>query len=212
MGEGMRIAWDLSHLEFSIEDEYYFSKLMELIKSSGLELLVSENFEKTLQADVAVFNYPEESFSEREVSLISDFIKKGGRAIFLAYYKNEDRVAEHINEVSTNFGIEFQYNDVRDHKNNAGEPFLILTSRIHFPGLKIGRIVLPCTCTLKLSQNAKPLVETEATATIKAPVFGYAKHGNGVIICGGTCVFWDDYSLEKYENAKFSLALLKNKL
>jgi len=212
MGEGMKIAWDLSHLEFSIEDEYYFSQLMRVIQSAGLELIVSENLEKTLQADVAVFNYPEKSFSGREISLISDFIEKGGKAIFLAYYKNEDHVAEHINEVSTNFGIEFQYNDVRDHKNNAGEPFLILTSRIHFPGLKIGRIVLPCTCTLKLSHNAEPLVETEITASKKAPVFGYAKHGKGVIVCGGTCVFWDNYSLHKYDNARFALALLKHKI
>ena len=63
---------------------------------------------------------------------------------------------------------------------------------------------MPCSCSIDYN-SAEVIVKSE-----KNDVIGVMKKiNNGLLIVLGTCVFWDNYSIDKFENKKFSLAILK---
>lgn len=207
-----RIGWDISHQEFTIEDYYYFSVLKEaIIRHGGIvkevaELNAIKNF------DVLVINYPEKSFTRTEVDIIEKFMLQGGRVIVLGYYQNEDNVADFINSLTTRFGLEINHDTIIDEENNSGDKYFIVTQRILRYNNNVGKVLMPCTASIKPSKNAHTIIIGEKTARTtsnnKPIIAAETKIGKGELILIGTCVFWDNFSIKKYDNLKFALNIL----
>ena len=64
MKRRVKIGWDISHLEFTIEDHYYFSILKSSLKESGAVVKEVDSFKDITRYDVTVLNYPEKTFTK----------------------------------------------------------------------------------------------------------------------------------------------------
>jgi len=214
-----KVAWSITHQEFIISDHYYFSKLERYTKENGIIVEEVDKFEKLADYDVIVFNYPEIPFTKEEADFIEELVKKGKKVGIYAYYKNEDQIADRCNTLSERFGIKFNGDIVTDDINNYDNDNLLITTTDIFPKLKekgIQKVMLACTDTLTIAENVKPLIKAENTAISKLgkEKILFAKYDDpsgGCFIAGGTCVFWDNYSIDLYNNKEFSLALLTKK-
>lgn len=215
----IKVAWSTTHQEFIISDHYYFSKLQRYAKESGLVVDEVDEFEKFDNYDVVIFNYPEIPFRKDEVDYIHNLVKKGKKVGIFAYYKNEDRIADTCNTLSENFGIKFNGDTITDKTNNYDNDDLLITTTKVSPKMKekgINKVVLACTDSLTITgQNVMPMIYAEDTALSKMGkekiLFArYADPSGGCFIAGGTCVFWDNYSIDLYNNREFSLAILSH--
>lgn len=212
----MRIAWDVSHQEFTIEDHYYFSILKRGLVAKGAEVFELDVLRDVNErhVDVLVLNYPEKPFTRRDVEIISRFLHDGGRVLIFGYYSNEDNIAATVNSLTKHFGLVLRADKVYDPVNNENDdPYLIVTSRIYDFNNGVKKVLFPCSASIKiLSKDAVTVVEAEKTAksTLGGKPILMAKiaFGRGTLILGGTCVFWDNFSIEKYDNKVFSLNLL----
>ena len=211
-----KIGWSVSHQEFIISDHYYFSKLQRYIKEAGMTVDEVDEFEKLANYDTIVFNYPEIPFSKEEADFIEELVKKGKTVGIFAYYKNEDRIADTCNTLSERFGIKFNGDIVVDNVNNYdNDNLFIVTSDLYNLPDNIKKVMLACTDTLITTKaEVRPLVHGEDTAESKLEeetlFFAEYVHpeSNGKFIAGGTCVFWDNYSIDLFNNKEFSLNLL----
>ncbi len=183
----MLVAWDKSHGEFLIEDYYYFSKLKKYAKMEGIVLEQVESFDELWKYDVIIFNYPEEEFSKDEIEIIINSNKK---VILLAYYSNIDGVAKNINKVVSRLGIKVEYDVVVDEERNDGDPMFPLAF------WKEKEVVMPCSASIK---GGEPIVSGKK-------VFASKKDNITVF---GTCVFWDNYSINRKNNKELALSILK---
>jgi len=223
-----KIAWDISHQEFTIEDHYFFSTLKLLLKNAGAEVNETASLSEIENYDVVVFNYPEKAFTDSEGKLVREIVSRGGKAIACGYYKNEDNVASCINSLSLHFGLFLNSDEVRDEVSNDGkDPLFVVTTRVLSYSTTVKRVVLPCTgsISIKIEKEkglGKPIILGEPTAYSSSDsdrevilgaetTVGEGKgKGKGKFILIGTCVFWDNFSIKKYNNLDFSLNLLLN--
>jgi len=190
----MKVAWDASHGEFTIEDYYYFSKLKKFAQDDGVEIEEVKNFSKLAEYDIIVFNYPEIRFRRWEISRIRLWLRKGKRIILTAYYANIDGVAENVNRILRSVSsMKVNYDVIKDEFNNYGDEMFPLA---YHNGLNL---VMPCSASVS---GGNPIVTGKG-------VFG-AKENS--LICLGTCVFWDNYSIELADNRDFSLSLLRGEV
>lgn len=211
----MRIAWSVAHQEFTIDDYYYFSKLRELISRLGADLVIIEDIRDLSNYQVIVFNYPEKKFTDKEKEELHRYMTNGGRVIILGYYNNEDRVAEYINSFTKNYGILVNDDAVIDKVNKVDEEGLfIVSSRVYFFNKNVKKVLLPCTASIRsLNPDAVDIVRAEETAFSNKygksiSVFKLVKVGAGELIIGGTCVFWDNFSIDAFNNKEFAINLL----
>ncbi|MCS7119034.1 MAG: hypothetical protein RMH75_01740 [Archaeoglobaceae archaeon] len=186
----MKVVWSVSHGEFSIGDYYYFSKLRKIAENEGLEMKEERVFKKLEFHDLIVFNYPEIKFSAKDIAKIREWIKIGKKVIFTGYYSNIDRVAENINRVTRHFGLRINYDLIRDEKRNIGDDM--------FPIAKCGNleVLMPCSASVN---GGKSFVVGKDT-------FGAVE--NNVLVLG-TCVFWDNYSIDFVNNREFAIRILR---
>mgnify|MGYP000229835285 CR=1 FL=1 len=209
-----KVAWDISHQEFTIEDHYYFSILKRKLSEVGAIISEVTNFKEITKFDVLVLNYPEKSFALDDVKLVRHFIEKGGRVIALGYYNNEDSVADTINSLAERFGLKLMSDEITDDVNNINnDKYFVVTSKVRAFNKNVKRVLMPCTASVKiLSDKGYPIVIGENTAKASSgnnPIIGAeVKIGKGEFILLGTCVFWDNYSITKCDNLQFSLNLL----
>ena len=210
----VRIAWDISHQEFTIEDHYYFSILKNALKKHNVQVEEILDLQDINKYDVLVLNYPEKPFSNGDVEIIRKFLMSGGRTIILGYYLNEDRIADTINTLSTKFGLRMNEDAIMDEINNYNnDKFFVVTRKIYRYDEGVRWVLMPCTASVKLlSENAYVVVmgeETSRSNRNNQPIIAAANRiGGGEFIVIGTCVFWDNYSIEKYDNLTFALNLL----
>lgn len=210
------VTWDVSHGEFTIEDGYYFSALSRLLAQEGITVRVTHRLEDGFTADALVLNYPEKPFTSEEVACLRAYVEQGGRLLALAYYNNEDRVAELLNALAEGFGVSFLYEGVQDpiHCLN-GDPYMVLTRRV--PGYpEIREVFLPYAAPIAVLKEAKVRVLAEAEATASSPsgvrvLATETRYGKGTFVAVGTCVFWDNYAIDKAENRIFAVRLLRGK-
>jgi len=211
-----KVAWDVSHQEFIISDHYYFSKLQRYATENDILVEEVDDFEKLGNYDTIIFNYPEIPFTEGEAEFIKELVAKGKTVGIFGYYKNEDRIADTCNTLSESFGIRFNGDIVIDNINNHENDnlFIVTTDLYNLPN-NVNKLMLACTDTLITTKpNTRPLVMAEETAESKLGMetLLFAEYvdpeSNGKFIAGGTCVFWDNYSIDLYNNKAFSLDLL----
>lgn len=199
----MNILWNTGHREFTVFDYYYYSKLKSNLESLS-NLRENKNiltFKLLKKYHMAIFNYPETSFSKGEIEAIEKYVLKGGRVILCAYYQNEDGVADISSSVSKNFGITFNGDGVRDENNSllitVNVDGNIFSCRSSNGSLEVS---FPCSCSLNIENE----VEVEVLAKFNDKVVAaISRKGNGCLVCLGTCVFWDNFSIEKEDNYKF---------
>lgn len=215
-----KVVWSVTHQEFIISDHYYFSKLQKYAKQNDIVVDEVDQFEKFSEYDVIIFNYPEIPFKKEEVDFIEELVKKGKKVGIFAYYKNEDRIADTCNTMSERFGIKFNGDIITDDINNYDNDNLLITTTKVSEKMKekgIDKVVLACTDSLTIvGSNVMPMIYAEDTAVSKLGkekiLFArYMDPSGGCFIAGGTCVFWDNYSIDLFNNKEFSLALLTNK-
>ena len=193
----MRVVWDISHGEFLIIDHYYFSKLRKEIEKIA-ELKLAKSLEEW-EGDILVLNYPEKRFSREEIERIKDFVHDGGRVIALGYYDNHDGVSGVLNGLAREFGMEIK-GRVEDRENNFnGDPLFPVTSKVYEFNDGVERVLMPCSAMVR---GGKTVVESESGAGIAGM---YRKGGEFVLI--GTCVFWDNFSIDKFNNREFAINL-----
>ncbi len=204
-----KIAWSTAHQEFIISDHYYFWKLEKFIKENlNKEVEEVDNLKEVLSGeyDTLIFNYPEIPFDEDDIKIVEEFLKRGGKVGIFGYYKNEDRIADTINTLIEHFGMKHNGDIVIDEVNNdEGDNLMIRADFIDG-----GEVVLACTSTV---EGGKPIVVGKATSKSnqnKDLVFFAEKDVNGgKLIVGGTCVFWDNYSIDRSDNRKLIEYILK---
>ena len=203
------VGWDASHGEFLVEDYYYLSKLGKLLREKGIKVNQVEDFDELEEYDVIVFNYPEEEFEKKEVERIEKWLSKGKRIIFAAYYQDMDKTATNINKVLSELKIPLRINNdvVIDSKNNLGDEM--------FPLCKYNgyTVVMPCTSSLIVADGNALILSTGITKPKKRknPVVGAMYKNGGELVVLGTCVFWDNYSLDLVDNKILAFDLLTGK-
>jgi len=208
----IKIAWDISHLEFTIEDHYYFSILKSEIKRSGAVVKEVDSLKDIIKYDVAVLNYPEKPFTRMEAKLINRYLEGGNKVIITGYYNNEDRIADRINTLSRDFGLSLNKDQIRDKLNNEdGDQLLVVTSRVSSYNDSVSRVFLPCAASVSIKgTRVTPIILREKSrySRRETVIAAEVKVGEGVFILLGTCVFWDNFAIRKYDNLRFSLNLL----
>jgi hypothetical protein len=213
MGKKVRIGWDVSHLEFTIDDHYYYSVLKSNIIESGASVATLKSLEFLNGFDVLVLNYPEKSFTKREVKKVIKFIEEGNRVVACGYYNNEDGIADCINSISSNFGLTLKKDSVRDTLNNdKGDELLLVTSRVLSHDYKVRKILLPCCSSIEIRGKSNSVVAmsqgSKSLPGMGQIIAAQSNFGRGEFILIGTCVFWDNYSISRYSNLRFSINLL----
>ena len=211
-----KVAWSLAHQEFIISDHYYFSKLEKYAKENDIHIEEVDQADRFPEYDTIIFNYPEIPFSEDEAEFIEQLVKKGKTVGIFGYYKNEDRIADTCNTLSERFGIKFNGDIVTDNINNyENDNLLVVTSGCYNMPENIKKVMLACTDTLITTKaEVRPLIYGESTAQSKLgkELLLFAEYvdpeSGGKFIAGGTCVFWDNYSIDLYNNKEFSIDLL----
>ncbi|MER3447691.1 MAG: hypothetical protein C4291_13045 [Candidatus Dadabacteria bacterium] len=211
MKRKIKIAWDISHLEFTIEDHYYFSILKSSLKELGAIVKEVDSFKDINRYDVTVLNYPEKTFTKDEVKFVRGYLHEGRRVIATGYYNNEDNIAGCINSLSSQFGLFLNDDKVRDKLNNdEGDDLLLVTSRILSYNNSVDRVLLPCSASISIhTDSGRPIVTQENPSHTRKTVIGAETQvGKGRFILLGTCVFWDNFAIRRYGNLRFSLNLL----
>lgn len=196
----MRVGWSSSHGEFLIDDYYYFSKLKQRAEEQGIRIVQESSFYRLERYDVIIFNYPERRFRIREAGRIRSWLKKGKTVIFTSYYNNIDGVSEVVNRVLERIGSNMRLNldTVRDYRENYRDPMLPVGK------WRQKSVVMPCTSSI---EGGSPLVRNSSF------VFGsYEEIHQGKIAIIGTCVFWDNFTIDKLSNTEFAISLLGSDL
>lgn len=207
------IIWSYTKGEFVVFDHYYFSNLYKYI-TDNYSLEIPTKFNDLLKIaqkpefKTIIFNYPEKTFTQKQIQQIIHLFQNGKNIIFLTYYKNEDNSSQIVNSVIQNLGITINYDEVtQEQEIHNNDKYLIITSKINDQLNKnVKNIIMPCTSSLKISPlskySYKVLVETR-NKIIAAEV-----NSKGKIIVFGTCVFWDNFSISMYDNFQFVKNLL----
>jgi len=201
-------------MEFTIEDHYYFSKLKSELIKAGANVKELLSFEELDKYDVVVLNYPEKSFNRKQINIVKKYIHNGGRLIATGYYSNEDNIANSLNTLCFDFGMELKKDQIIDPENcDKNDQLLITTSSIENYNKGVKKVIFPCCASIKLSNyGPNPIAYSQINqkSITKKVIAAETSHGKGRFIMIGTCVFWDNYSLSKYSNLRFSLNLLLN--
>lgn len=192
----MRVGWSSSHGEFLIDDYYYFNKLRKTVDEEGIEVECVSSFYKLESYDVVVFNYPEIAFRLRELGRMRGWLRRGKKIVFASYYNNLDKVSEIINQALSriNSDIRLGVDMVVDDVHNAGDPKFPVA---YWRGREV---VMPCSSSVT---GGDPFVRSDRAVFAASQEIGLGK-----VLVLGTCVFWDNYSLDYYSNRELAVSIL----
>ncbi len=195
-----KIWWHTGAGEFTLWDHYYFSILLHTLhpfvqKTETLNVDWS-------RGDYIILNYPEKPLTTDQQKNLDKALERGAHIFFLAYYQNEDGVAEITNSYISRFGLELNYGEVRDpqfcHDN---DPLLPIVKGVQPPFTHL-KVLFPCTTYIQMHERTRveSLLVTQSSSlpvVCKVPVY------QGTITVFGTCVFWDNFSIKLYDNMRF---------
>lgn len=205
------VGWDASHLEFTIEDHYYFSRLKSCLIENGVRIEEVRVFSELENYDTIVINYPEIPFQKDEVDFLALQAEKGKRIVVTGYYNNEDNISHTINTVSEFFGARMNSDQVIDNEHNdCLDPLLPVTDNITLYNRDVNDVMLPCCATISVTdERAEPFILNKTGTDSTYKILGtVTKTGKGEFLLIGSCVFWDNHAILKYSNMSFALNLL----
>ena len=210
------IAWDVSHQEFTIEDHYYFSILKKELIWRNAKIIELKELRHLDRFNVLVINYPEKPFNRDDLKLIEKFITRGGRVIAMGYYNNEDCVADVINTISTHFGLKLLNDVIIDEVNNDNDKYFIITKKVFLKDKRVSKVLMPCTASIEILDPSSFIIimgeKTARSSSGNMPIIAAGiPYQKGEFILVGTCVFCDNYSIEKFDNKLFALRLFLSK-
>ena len=205
----MKVGWDATHGEFLIDDHYYFSKLRSIAEAEGIQIQTVGSFSRLEKYDIIVFNYPEIRFKIREASRIKGWLRKGKTVVFASYYNNLDNVTFIINSVLKWLDSELRINSdvIVDEKFNRNDPMYPLAL------WRKERVLMPCSSSV--SGGDPVIVGSDSSRSTRGfeAVFASREHVNGgEVVVIGTCVFWDNYSIDEFYNRDLALAVLSGRI
>ncbi|PSQ19156.1 ABC transporter [Halobacteriales archaeon QS_8_69_26] len=135
--DGDTILWDDSHGQFY--DLGRFKNFSAYAESNGYTLVATSDLDADFagalsEADGVVITSPSDSFSDEELTALSDFADGGG-GVFLhdqSDFSDFDATAN-LNDVASGLDLGFRFNDgeVGDTENNIGIGYLPLTSNFN---------------------------------------------------------------------------------
>ncbi|MCX7870642.1 MAG: hypothetical protein N2485_03585 [bacterium] len=206
------IIWSYTKGEFVVFDHYYFSKLYSFLLRE-YNIYIPTSFEDIFNnnLDILVFNYPEIEFNDFEVQKILELFYQGKTILFLSYYNNEDNSSKICNKVLNKVGLNINYDEVVDEKNNLeNDKYLLITSKVgELLKANVSKVFFACSSSISVFDNLLKqkndikyidlLLSEDGVSLVK----GAFNNNNGKILAFGSCVFWDNFSLVKFDNFQF---------
>ncbi len=225
------ILFDVAHNEMLNIEDKEFSEFSNLLRRLDINIKKNESEHLTKEmvrgVDLLVIGNPiDDFFSTPEVKIIVDFVRSGGRLLLLSEYGSDYLQKTNINDISGKFGIKFEKNLLKEvNKANQNctsilhiQNFLKHQLTKHIREIKIGG-----TCSLFLSKDAKPLLQSseETWPEIfdssteqwikdgeeeKQIIAAYSEFGQGkVIAIGDIDIFTSDSNIgsNSLDNQKF---------
>ena len=225
------ILFDVAHNEMLNIEDKEFSEFSNLLRRLDINIKKNESEHLTKElvraVDLLVIGNPiDDFFSTPEVKIIVDFVRSGGRLLLLSEYGSDYLQKTNINDISGKFGIKFEKNLLKEvNKANQNctsilhiQNFLKHQLTKHIREIKIGG-----TCSLFLSKDAKPLLQSSENTwpeifdssteqwikdgeEEKQIIAAYSEFGQGkVIAIGDIDIFTSDSNIgsNSLDNQKF---------
>jgi hypothetical protein len=196
------IAFDIAHNPRGRIDQNY-SSLKNTLTSNGFichkffEPLITQDSLESF--DILVFACPDFSeISLQERSEIKNWVKEDGGGLLLISHAGGDRGRKsNLSELSEQFGVLFENNQVLDKKTNIGWENLPLISNFkkEHPILKdIDNICYRAGCSLSLTEISDGIILSNDTSEPSStPLLSTSLLGKGKVICIGSYeMFRDD--------------------
>lgn len=214
----------------NIEDND-FSNFLALLNQIDVNVRKNENeqlnFENLKEIDLLVIGNPiDDFFSSIEVKFVVDFVRSGGGLLLLSEYGSDFLQKTNLNDIAGKFGINFEKNLVKE-VNKANQNYIstlhisdFLKHQItkHIREIKIGG-----SCSLYLSKEAKPLLQTSQNSWSEIfnssteqwikedeekeqTIAAFTEFGKGkVVAIGDIDIFTSDsnFGLNSLDNQKF---------
>ncbi len=215
------IAFDAAHKPRGRIDENY-SDLRDYLNSNGficynfLETPITQ--ESLKPYDILVFSCPDFSkISLQEITEIENWVKNDGGGLLLLSHAGGDRGRNsNLSELSQQFGIVFENDQVLDDEKNIGmENIPIITSFIppHPITEGIGELCFRASCSLSTLVNAFAIASSNDTSDpFSSPLICVASPENGRVCCVGSYEMFRNKiggGFKHGEHSKFALNIFR---
>lgn len=207
-----RIFFDQTQNERGRLDSTY-SKLAALLKENGFSPEVYKEYmilpKKLKEAAAIVFGCPNSSkLRPAEIESIKKFVKAGGGLMLLSLSGGDRGLMNNMSQISKDFGIVFENTAVKDTRNNAGVPtMLVIRDFVPHPITEgITEMVIPAACTLRVTGDATAVAMTSDVADpASQPIIAVAEYGKGRIVCVGSYEVFRSGGMKNESNRLFAL-------
>jgi hypothetical protein len=233
---------DQSHNNFLKLHDPDFEEFFKVLTQEGFKLQPQskENMitGEALQ-DVKIFilttaqNY---LFSHKEIDAILNYVRDGGSFLVLSRLGADEYHKTNMNDLTAHFGIYFENTVV---KSDMQSKFEFCSVMSEFEGFlrpnpttntqTIKKVIFSGSCTLRLTQDADPLIISKISHPIEifrgsinkwtpyseeySPIYGaYCNYGKGRVIALGCTDFLTDnpvYGISSLDNKKFLITILE---
>jgi len=212
-----RILFDQTQNERGRLDSTY-SQLGQILKDNDFDaepyteyMILAKNL---VNADVIVFACPNSSkLRPAEIDTIKHFVQEGGGLMMLSLSGGDKGLMNNMSMLSKNFGVDFDNTAAKDERSNAGLATMALIRNItpHPSTEDVESLVVPSSCTLKLSGSAAAVAITSPTADPPGvPVIAVAEFGRGRVMCVGSYeVFRKGGGLKHENNSVFAVSAFR---
>jgi len=208
-----RVVFDQTQSERGRLDSTY-SQLGQLLRDNDYDVESYTEYmimaKKLEGIDVFVLACPNSSkLRPAEIDALRKFVQDGGGLMMLSLSGGDKGLMNNMSLLSKNFGIEFDNTAVKDEKDNAGLPTLLMITGFlsHAITENVKNILLPSSCTLRLSGKAAVIATTSGAADPPSqPVVAAAEFERGRVICIGSYeVFRRGGGLKNEGNSVFAI-------
>ncbi|MFX1327459.1 MAG: hypothetical protein ACFE91_04865 [Promethearchaeota archaeon] len=196
------IAFDISHKPRGKIDEN-LTELRDSLNSNDficynfLELPIRE--ESLTSYDILVFVCPDFArISTQEINAIVNWVKNSGGGLLLLSHAGGDKGrGSNLSEISEQFGIVFENDQVLDEKTNLGLENIPLISTFNIPHpitSEIGSLCYRSGCSLSIiGSGAFSIADSNETSEpFSCPLICVSEPGNGRVCCIGSYEMFRD--------------------
>ena len=166
------VLFDSTHNEMLNNEDKEFTAFLNLL--NRIDVIVKNNENEILESEVlkkidllVIGNPIDDFFSSIEVKLVIDFVRSGGGLLLLSEYGSDYLQKTNLNDISGKFGINFEKNLIKE-ANQANQNFI---STLHICNFlkhqitnRLREIKIGGSCSLFLSKDAKPLLQTNESS------------------------------------------------